>query len=526
MNDRRVDKGRHVSSFEAKRRASGWWSRLTGRILGVREIDRLVDENFPTWQDYSRRKLDESDQADAEERFELPAHKVAISSPLQRNFIYILFVSAALGFGYVVPDSAPILIYGAIFFAFVIALATIIRDGVFFHVESQRLRLDGEMINRHARGPGEDNDDKPGGFLKTFSRKKKTIFRSKLFQIHYQNVLRTFEQGARRTWVYQDASIGEIQTLLSQRGMKLVWTVIEVLPQLGLLGTLVGLMTMFLAFRTSAASPELAVISGFGTALGTTILANLFVLVLRPLYMQNERSMTEILSTLQTLMAIFILPTQHYAMAHGQGRASQAHTATLPPAQGFPQPNEARLSKSLEELAVSIRGFVTQQEELDSGATARETAKIAQDVQSALRGFREAVNPDSLLMQQRALVQLTRSVQEMGEKLASTSAAQSPPTQPAAQSTPQSDRIEHDLTQLRVLTRDTLVLLEQIARQLGRVQSGPENLLSINADVRKQIFPESHQAESEDREQNGLNRQPAAGQDESAPRIRLVEERK
>ena len=113
MNDRRVDKGRHVSSFEAKRRASGWWSRLTGRILGVREIDRLVDENFPTWQDYSRRKLDESDQPDADERFELPAHKVAISSPLQRDYLYILFVSAALALAYVFLCPAPTVMPGA-----------------------------------------------------------------------------------------------------------------------------------------------------------------------------------------------------------------------------------------------------------------------------------------------------------------------------------------------------------------------------------------------------------------------------
>ncbi|NIR28920.1 MAG: hypothetical protein GWO39_10015, partial [Gammaproteobacteria bacterium] len=89
-----------------------------------------------------------------------------------------------------------------------------------FHIEGLRLEADAEMINRHTRGPQEDRDEQGMGFLRSFSRKHRNrkIFRSSLLQIHYQNVLRTFEQGNRRTWVDQDASIADLHTLLSQRG--------------------------------------------------------------------------------------------------------------------------------------------------------------------------------------------------------------------------------------------------------------------------------------------------------------------
>ena len=49
-----------------------------------------------------------------------------------------------------------------------------------------------------------------------------------------------------------------------------------------------------------------------------------------------------------------------------------------------------------------------------------------------------------------------------------------------------SERIQHDLTQLRVLTHDTLLLLDTIAGQLGRLDG--KGLLSGNRTLRQQVF--------------------------------------
>jgi hypothetical protein len=482
-------RGKSRSGSDAGRRPRGGW---LGGLFGARKIENLIDEDFPSWEDYSAQKAREVEEAKQAEKFELPPYKVNVSSPLQRNFLYALIIGGALGLGYAVPGWAPVLIYGAIGVAFAIALFTIIRDGIFLHIEGQRLQVDGTWINDHTHGPGKDSEaPDDGGFLKSFTRKKKTIFRSRLLQIHYQNVLRAFEQGARRAWVYQDASIGEIQTLLSQGGMKLAWTVIEVLPQLGLLGTLIGLMSMFFAFRASELAPELTLISGFGTALGTTILANLFVLILRPLYMQNERTMNEILSTLQTLMAIFILPTQQYAMERSAGRAlaqlSNPTPAISPPA--LTHQGEQRIQRSLEQLAGTMREFVNFQEKVDSGSVARETAQVALEVQSALRSFQESVNPDQLAMQQRALGQLTESVKVLSENLGTFKKT-------SVQPEPHNERIEHDLSQLRVLTKDTLVLLEQIANRLATTETREtsRNMLSLKFGVHAQMVPEEEES--------------------------------
>jgi hypothetical protein len=517
---------KHKRAFpgaEASRyaRRESLWSRL----FGSRSIDNLIDENFPSWEEYSAQKMREMEEQKQAEKFELPPYRVRISSPLQRNFLYFLLVAGALGMGYAVPDWAPVLIYGAIAAAFTTALFTTVRDGIFLHLEGQRLEVDAEWINDHTHGPDQDgNEEESSGFLKSFSRKKKTIFRSRLLQIHYQNVLRTFEQGARRAWVYQDASISEIQTLLSQRGMKLAWTVIEVLPQLGLFGTVIGLMAMFIAFRTSATAPEVSIISGFGTALGTTILANLFVLVLRPLHMQNERAMNEILSTLQTLMAIFILPTQQYAMERGLGRVPLATQAIVP--HGAPAlvgtAGEQRVNRALEQLTATMREFMAFQEKVDSGAIARETARIALEVQSALRSFQESVNPDRLAMQQRALVMLAESVQGLSAKLDGYEKAAARPA------TEHSERIEHDLTQLRVLTRDTLLLLEQIANRLAGSQEGAKNMLSLKVGVHAQVFPELERAPATGGSAAGEPARPPerpVRADLSAPKIRVARER-
>ena len=80
-------------------------------------------------------KMDEAAQIRQAERIEMPPHRVSISSPLQRNFLYFLIIAGALAMGYAVPEWSPVLIYGAILLAFAIALGTIIRDGVFLHLQ-------------------------------------------------------------------------------------------------------------------------------------------------------------------------------------------------------------------------------------------------------------------------------------------------------------------------------------------------------------------------------------------------------
>jgi hypothetical protein len=196
--------------------------------------------------------------------------------------------------------------------------------------------------------------------------------------------------------------------------------------------------------------------------------------------MQNERAMHEILSTLQTLMAIFILPTQQYAMERTLGHAPQSARTMTPP--GVPvaltSATEQRIMRGLDQIAGAMRELVSFQEKVDSGALARETSRIAADVQSALRAFKESMSPERLGAQQRALTKLTESVQGLSEKLAGQDKAAA-----------YSDRIERDLMQLRVLTRDTLVLLEQIANRLPENVEGARNMLSLKVGVHAQVFP-------------------------------------
>lgn len=468
----------------ASRSRFGW---LTG-LLGTRAIEQRVIENLPSWREFADQKLKEAQDKKDGLRFELPPHRVDVSSPLQWNVLYVLMAGGALGLAFATPVWATYLIYGAIFGAFILAVLVTFRDGVFFHMEAHRLELDGEMINKRteddeAGGEAEKADAKPG----LLGRKgKKTVFRSNLMQIHYQNILRTFESGARRMWVYQDASISDIQTLLSQRGMKLAWTLIEVLPQLGLLGTLIGLTQMFQAFRAGMAAPEVSILAGFGTALGTTLLANLFVLVLRPLHMRNERAMNEILSTLQMLMAMFILPTQQAVLDRAAGAQAVQGQIASPHASG-PSLGERRLSESLEQLSRMLSEFNELHRSMDSGALAQRSADIAQDVRHAVRSFRDAFDPKQLEQQQRVFTQLTQAMRDLAGKL-DHAAAPAPAAQPAEPQT--NERVEHDLLQLRVLTRDTLVLLERISLQLGQFAGERPGMLSEDPRVRDMAFPE------------------------------------
>ncbi|MDH4224691.1 MAG: MotA/TolQ/ExbB proton channel family protein [Deltaproteobacteria bacterium] len=469
------------SKSSGRKTIFGLWPRLTG-LFGGRGIDNLVEENFPSWEEFASKTLTEGGE------FELPPHKVTVTSPLQRNFLYFLMVSGLIGLGYSTPDWGPVLMYGAIFTAFTIALVSILSDSVFFHMEGQRLEMDGELINKSSYGPEGGDTPRRGIWSMVFGPKKhkKTIFRSKLLQIHYQNVIRTFEQGNRRTWVSQDASIGEIQTLLSQRGMKLVWTLIEVLPQLGLVGTLIGLVTMFSAFKIGADTPEISIISGFGTALGTTVFANVFVLILRPLHMQNERSMVEIISTLQTLMAVFILPTQQQVLESPSSGGDYGHALSTPPGftahPGFMGAVQAKLAKSLDDIHRSLAGLSLASPQGGAQAMVEETVKIAREVRQVLGAFQQAVNPEIWTQQRKNLEDLNLSVRELTQVVASLAKggvqAKSGPAP-----TPQ---MEHDLLQLRVLTHDTLVLLEKLYQRLG---PAPESrVLSQDKGVRSQVF--------------------------------------
>jgi hypothetical protein len=104
-----------------------------------------------------------------------------------------------------------------------------------------------------------------------------------------------------------------------------------------------------------------------------------------------------------------------------------------------------------------------------------------------VRSFREVFDPKHLEQQQRSFTQLSTAMRELAGKLnhaVDTSAA-------APEPDPATERIEHDLLQMRVLTRDTLVLLERISGQLGRLGAGdrPE-MLSEEPRVRAMAFPD------------------------------------
>ena len=161
-------------------RLMGWVNNLFSR----REIYSRVEEDFPTWQEYSNKKLAEAQERDST-AVELPPHRVFISSPLQWNFLFFLLVAGSLGMGYAQPEWGPYFIYGAILTVFVIALVLIIREGIFFHFEGQRLEQDCEMINKNNDGPEIQQESPKEGFWRSLVWRKKGVFRSNLLQIHY-----------------------------------------------------------------------------------------------------------------------------------------------------------------------------------------------------------------------------------------------------------------------------------------------------------------------------------------------------
>lgn len=450
------------------------------QLLSRREIHDRVEEDFPTWQEFSNTKLKEARERD-NPAADLPPHRVFISSPLQWNFLFFLLVAGALAFGYAQPEWAPYLLYGAIIAVFLIAFLFIIREGVFFHFEGQRLEQDCEMINKNIDGPEIVEEQPKKSFWKSLVRKKKkSIFRSTLLQIHYQNVLRTFQQGNRRARVYQESSISDIHTLLSQRGMKLVWTFIEVLPQMGLLGTLIGLTKMFFAFSTSDTLPELSIIAGFGTALGTTILANLFVLILRPLYMRNERSMYEILSTLQMLMATFILPTQNYVLGTlGTEEFKGFSNQEVPGAANIG--NSGRLARSMDDLAQTLDGMKSSQRKQLFGGDGGDAILIAEEVKAAVKSIKDAA-PIQVNFSTQALTKLTDTMQVLSQKMDGVAGK-------GGNQGVQSNQISHELMQLRLLNHDTLILMDQLANHLEHLGHSKGKLLSQQKAARAQAFP-------------------------------------
>ncbi|MCZ6730366.1 MAG: MotA/TolQ/ExbB proton channel family protein [SAR324 cluster bacterium] len=457
--------------------------RWVNQFFTRREIYSRVEEDFPSWEEYSQQKLDEA-QAKEQGLIDLPPHRVFISSPLQWNFLFFLLVAASLAIGYAKPEWAPYFVYGAIMLLFLVAMFLIVRDGIFYHLEGHRLEQDCDMINENVDGPDPVKEpDKPRGFLQSLVRRKSSIFRSTLLQIHYQNVLRTFQQGSRRARVNQESSIADIHTLLTQRSMKLVWTFIEVLPQLGLIGTLIGLTRMFLAFSVNAELPELSIITGFGTALGTTILANLFVLILRPLYMRNERAMFEILNSLQILMATFILPTQNYAL-RGLGPGAEPGFNPMQAGPLSSAGNPARLANTVQELTHTLEGVMNaQKKQLAGGGSSKEALEIAEHMKSTVEALKET-EPIQVNFSAQALSKLTEAMQTMTSKLDHMVGK-------GSEKGGSSKQIEHDLLQLRMLNHDTLLLMDQMANQLERLGAGKSGLLSQNPSTRGQVLSES-----------------------------------
>ncbi|MDH5751404.1 MAG: MotA/TolQ/ExbB proton channel family protein [Deltaproteobacteria bacterium] len=460
----------------------GFLSRLISGILVGREIEKRVHEDFPSWEEFSEQKLHDTESSRQPlKQLELPRHKIYLTSPLHGNLMYMLVVAVTLMIGYETRDLAPVLIYGAIGVAAGLALIMLFLDGLFFHLETLRLHDDSEMINTHTEGP--DLQESGSGIFSKFLRKTpdSRLFRSKLFQIHYQNVLRTFEQGNRRAWVSQDASITDIHTLLTQRGMKLAWTVIDVLPLLGLLGTLLGLMHMFVAFGKDVENPELTLLSGFGTALGTTIMANLFVLILRPLYMRNERSMNEILNTMQMLMAMFILPTQQSVLDRMHGSGARGQQMAYQGFYGHGQP-DTRITQAVDDLTRSLNDFLEFQMKLGGGSMAKETAQVAKEVRELLHSFSDSVDLSRLEGQQKSMDRFAESVNMLAQSLEEMKSTL------VTQGGISNQRIEHDLTQLRVLNHDTLLLLDQIAGHMSRLSQEKKDMLSANPKLREQVF--------------------------------------
>ncbi|MEE8434530.1 MAG: hypothetical protein V3S64_07065, partial [bacterium] len=86
---------------------AGW---LEG-MLGGGEIQKRVDENFPSWQEVSGPKVVDKPGARPErDRVTLPPYRIYISSPLQGNFIYLVMVALALALGIYLPSYAPVLV--------------------------------------------------------------------------------------------------------------------------------------------------------------------------------------------------------------------------------------------------------------------------------------------------------------------------------------------------------------------------------------------------------------------------------
>ena len=452
---------------------------LISRLFGHREIAKRVEEDFPSWEEFSRQKLSEQESR-LNEKVEMPPHKVYISSPLNWNFLYILVVLGALSLGYGEPTWGPYFVYGAIFFVFGAALFVLARDSIFLHIEGQRLESDCELINKFASGEQELKEDGGGQLLQNLSTGKSSVFRSWLMQIHYQNILRTFEQGNRRAWVNQDASISDLNTLLTQRGMKMVWTMIEVLPQLGLLGTLLGLGRMFFAFSAEDKLPEVTILAGFGTALGTTILANLFVLVLRPLYMRNDRAVAEILSSLEILMATFILPTQQYVLERTRASSQRATAGESTSGRDFPLVGQSRLVRAMEDLAHTLE--VKSQDQPTKGKRPAKNLNVAMDeVKEVLMGVKN-LNDGGLGGQEQILTKLTDSVENLSERLDKLFGKEG--FEKIA------TKFDHDLMQLRVLNHDTLLLIEQLSDKVGGGAGQSTPMMSSKPALRNQVFPD------------------------------------
>ncbi|NIR28922.1 MAG: hypothetical protein GWO39_10025, partial [Gammaproteobacteria bacterium] len=97
-----------------------------------------------------------------------------------------------------------------------------------------------------------------------------------------------------------------------------------------------------------------------------------------------------------------------------------------------------------------------------------------------------AVDRNQIERQQRAIEQLTEAVQGLAGNLREAGRGGS--------GGPDSQRLEQDLTQLRVLTHDTLLLLEQLSARLDPIPARKGKLLSTERGVRREVFDEGQES--------------------------------
>ena len=151
---------------------------------------------------------------------------------------------------------------------------------------------------------------------------------------------------------------------------------------------------------------------------------------------------------------------------------------------------DPRLAHSVDHLTETLTQIMEAQAGLDSGQMAQETAKVAREVQVMLKQFTDSVDLRTLERQQQIFLKFSDSVEKLSQAMAKQNQLQ-------AGGSAGNQRIEHDLTQLRVLNHDTLLLMDQISGQLSKITGEHRQRLSENPKLREQIFSDRKSAGTE-----------------------------